>query len=105
MESLVKSLLGKDQEHVYATTIIENAEKSENIEIELEEVKPILNHVEDETEQNKKKVKDLKNDVEVMKDTNEELVEELERKEVEDEERLWLTTCFGSVGGRRSLIL
>ena len=85
MESLVKSLLGKGQEHVYETmqTVIENAEKAENMEIELEEVKLILNHVQDENEQNKKKIKDLKNDVENVKDTNEELVDELERKEFE----------------------
>ena len=83
MESLVKSLLGKGQEHVYAAmqTMIENAEKAENMEIELEEVKLILNHVQDENELNKKKIKDLKNDVDNVKDTNEELVDELERKE------------------------
>ena len=65
MESLVKSLLGKGQEHVYATmqTVIENAEKAENMEIELEEVRLILNHVQEENEQNKKKIKDLKNDI------------------------------------------
>ena len=85
MESLVKSMLGKGQEHVYATmqTLIENAEMAENIGIELEEVKLILNHVQDENEESKKKIRDLKKDIQNVKDTNEELVDELERKEDE----------------------
>ena len=78
-------MLGKGQEHVYATmqTLIENAEMAENMGIELEEVKLILNHVQDENEENKKKIRDLKNDIQNVKDTNEELVDELDKKEDE----------------------
>jgi chromosome segregation ATPase len=85
MESLVKSLLGKGQEHVYETmqTVIENAEKKENLEIQLEEAKLILKNVQEENEQNKKKIRDLKSNIENVKDTNEELVEELEKREAE----------------------
>ena len=54
--------------------------KAENMEIELEEVKLNFNHVQDENEQNKKKIRDLKNYIQNVKDTNEELVDELERK-------------------------
>ena len=60
-----------------------NAEKAENMGIELEEVKLILNHDQNENEQNKKKIRDLKNYIQNVKDTNEELVDELERQEGE----------------------
>ena len=57
--------------------------KAENMGIELEEVKLNFNHVQDENEQNKKKIRDLKNYIQNVKDTNEELVDELERQEDE----------------------
>ena len=49
MESLVKSLLGKDQEHVYETmqNMIADAEKVKNIEFELKEVQILLEKVKD----------------------------------------------------------
>ena len=50
------------------------------MEIELEEVKLNFNHVQDENEQNKKKIRDLENYIQNVKDTNEELIDELERK-------------------------
>ena len=57
MESLVKSLLGKGQEHVYETmqNLIEDADKVKSMEIELQELKILLERANDENEENKKK--------------------------------------------------
>ena len=87
MESLVKSLLGKDQEHVYETmqNMIADAEKVKNIEFELKEVQILLEKVKDENEQNKKKVSDLKDDLHYERGINEELVDELKEKDLENE--------------------
>ena len=87
MESLVKSLLGKGQEHVYETmqTIIEDAEKVKSIEFDLKEVEILLEKVKDENEQNKKKIRDLKDDLHYERDMNEELVNELKEKDEENE--------------------
>ena len=87
MESLVKSLLGKGQEHVYETmqTIIEDAEKVKSIEFDLKEVEILLEKVKDENEQNKKKIRDLKDDLHYQRDMNEELVNELKEKDEENE--------------------
>ena len=50
MESLVKSLLGKGQEHVYETmqTLVEDAEKVKCMEIEIQESKIMLENLKDE---------------------------------------------------------
>ena len=85
MESLVKSLLGKGQEHVYETmqTMIEDAEKARSMEIELQESKMMLENLKDVNEQNKKKVRDLKDDLDYERGINEELVDELKGKDDE----------------------
>ena len=86
MESLVKSLLGKGQEHVYETmqTMIEDAEKARSMEIELQESKMMLENLKDVNEQNKKKVRDLKDDLDYERGINEELVNELKEKDDEN---------------------
>jgi gas vesicle protein len=85
MESLVKSLLGKGQEHVYETmqTMIEDAEKARSMEIELHESKMLLENLKDANEQNKKKIRDLKDDLDYERGINEELVDELKGKDDE----------------------
>ena len=87
MESLVKSLLGKGQEHVYEKmqTLIEDAEKARSMEIELQESKMMLENLKDENEQNKKKVRDLKDDLDYERGINEELVNELKEKDDEND--------------------
>ena len=71
MESLVKSLLGKGQDHVYETmqNLIEDAEKVKTIEFDLKEVQIMLEKVKDENE----------------RDINEELFSELKEKDEEIE--------------------
>ena len=83
----MKSLLGKGQEHVYETmqTMIEDAEKARSMEIELQESKMMLENLKDVNEQNKKKVKDLKDDLHHERDIHEELVNELKEKDEENE--------------------
>ena len=85
MESLVKSLLGKGQEHIYETmqTLIEDAEKVNNMDLKLKEITIMLENKEDENQQNKKMIRDLKSNLDHEKDMNEELEDELERKEDE----------------------
>ena len=87
MESLVKSLLGKGQEHVYETmqNLIEDADKVKSMEIELQELKILLERAKDENEENKKKVKDLKDDLHHERDIHEELVNELKETDEENE--------------------
>ena len=81
----MKSLLGKGQEHVYETmqTMIEDAEKARSMEIELQESKMMLENLKDVNEQNKKKVRDLKDDLDYERGINEELVDELKGKDDE----------------------
>ena len=87
MESLVKSLLGKGQEHVYETmqNIIEDAEKVKTIEFDLKEVELLLEKVKDENKENMKKVSDLKDDLHHERCINEELLDELKEKDMENE--------------------
>ena len=84
---MVKSLLGKGQEHAYLTmeNLIEDADKVESMEIELKELKILLERANDENEENKKKVKDLKDDLHHERDIHEELVNELKEKDEENE--------------------
>ena len=81
MESLVKSLLGKGQDHVYETmqNLIEDAEKVKTIEFDLKEVQIMLEKVKDENE----------------RDINEELFSELKEKD-EEIEHLMLRTGMTS---------
>ena len=85
MESLVKTLMGKGQEHVYETmeNLIKYAEKVKSIEFDLKEMHILLEKVKDENEQNKKKIRDLKDDLHYEQDINEKLVNELKEKEEE----------------------
>jgi methyl-accepting chemotaxis protein len=85
MESLVQSMLGKGQEHVLETmkTLIEDAARVNDMEVDLTEIKYKLDRLEDENQQHKKVIRDLKNDLGHEKDANEELEDELEGKEKE----------------------
>ena len=87
MESLVKTLMGKGQEHVYETmeNLIKDAEKVNSIEFDLKEMHILLEKVKDENEQNKKKESELKDDLHHERCINEELVDELKEKDLENE--------------------
>ena len=92
MEKLMKSLLGKDKEHILETlqsmikdreNVKDQEEKIKTLEIELEESKQEIHYLTNKLEHKRDVIHDIEHDLELYERKNKETNQELDSKEKE----------------------